>query len=303
MYVCCLVLFTFTDVHRSSTKKTQGAPETIQERLNDISTFYVSTYKKYTWQGSRVLALAYKPLPDMTGNVSATRNLDRDVVEIGLTFAGFAVFNCPIKGDSAAVLLEFKQSSHDLVKITGDQALTACHVACEVNIISQPALILVPMKSKQQFEWVSPDETEIVTNSEEMVDCSNSFEGIHDAFVKKVEGAVKAWATGDPFDLATRHRHQKKYTMIMEVQISPLCYCLQKKVGIVFQFPERYFVADIVLDEVILVALHLRYALDASNIALHFSNNCGVIFVSIPCLADLFKFRDNWEHMFLSSSE
>ncbi|GJU07566.1 manganese-transporting ATPase [Tanacetum coccineum] len=232
--------------------------------------------------------------------VSATRNLDRDVVEIGLTFAGFAVFNCPIKGDSAAVLLEFKQSSHDLVKITGDQALTACHVACEVNIISQPALILVPMKSKQQFEWVSPDETEIVTNSEEMVDCSNSFEGIHDAFVKKVEGAVKAWATGDPFDLATRHRHQKKYTMIMEVQISPLCYCLQKKVGIVFQFPERYFVADIVLDEVILVALHLRYALDASNIALHFSNNCGVIFVSIPCLADLFKFRDNWEHMFES---
>ncbi|GJW25711.1 hypothetical protein Tco_0039522, partial [Tanacetum coccineum] len=87
-------------------------------------------------------------------------------------------------------------------------------------------------------------------------------EGIHDAFVKKVEGAVKAWATGDPFDLATRHRHQKKYTMIMEVQISLLCYCLQKKVGIIFQFPERYSVADIVLDEVILVALHLRFEPD-----------------------------------------
>ncbi|GKA35070.1 probable manganese-transporting ATPase PDR2 [Tanacetum coccineum] len=243
MYVCCLVLFTFTDVHRVK-------PETIQERLNDIPAFYVSTYKKYTRQGSRVLALAYKPLPDMT--VSEARNLDRDVVESGLTFAGFAVFNCPIRGDSAAVLLELKQSSHDLVMITGDQALTACHVAREVNIISQPALILVPMKSKQQFEWVSPDETEIVTYSEEMVDCSNSFEGIHDAFAKKVEGAVKAWATGDPFYLATRHRHQKKYTMIMEVQISLLCYCLQKKVGIIFQFPERYSVADIVLDEVIL---------------------------------------------------
>ncbi|GJY77519.1 aldehyde dehydrogenase family 2 member C4-like protein [Tanacetum coccineum] len=34
-------------------------------------------------------------------------------------------------------------------------------------------------------------------------------EGIHDVFVKKVEGAVKAWATGDPFDLAaTRHGPQ-----------------------------------------------------------------------------------------------
>nr|GEW67719.1 probable manganese-transporting ATPase PDR2 [Tanacetum cinerariifolium] len=64
----------------------KGAPETIQERLNDIPAFYVSE----------------------------ARNLDRDVVEIGLIFAGFAVFNCPIRGDSFAVLLELKQSSHDL---------------------------------------------------------------------------------------------------------------------------------------------------------------------------------------------
>ncbi|GJR98830.1 zf-CCHC domain-containing protein [Tanacetum coccineum] len=46
-------------------------------------------------------------------------------------------------GDSAAVLLELKQSSHDPVMITDDQALTAFHVAREVNIISQLALILV----------------------------------------------------------------------------------------------------------------------------------------------------------------
>ncbi|KAF5792044.1 putative P-type Na(+) transporter [Helianthus annuus] len=146
----------------------KGAPETIQERLNDIPAFFVSTYKRYTRQGSRVLALAYKPLPDMT--VSEARNLDREVVETGLTFAGFAVFNCPIRGDSASVLLELKKSSHDLVMITGDQALTACHVARQVNIISKPALILGPTKNKQQFEWVSPDEKEIVTYSEEMVE-------------------------------------------------------------------------------------------------------------------------------------
>lgn len=44
----------------------QGAPETIQERLVDVPSTYVETYKKYTRQGSRVLALAYRPLPDMT---------------------------------------------------------------------------------------------------------------------------------------------------------------------------------------------------------------------------------------------
>ncbi|KAJ9562227.1 hypothetical protein OSB04_007387 [Centaurea solstitialis] len=146
----------------------KGAPETIQERLNDVPAFYVSTYKKYTRQGSRVLALAFKPLPDMT--VSEARNLDREVVESGLTFAGFAVFNCPIRGDSATVLAELKKSSHDLVMITGDQALTACHVARQVHIISKPALILAPTKNKERYEWVSPDETETVSYSEDEVE-------------------------------------------------------------------------------------------------------------------------------------
>ncbi|GJV02064.1 EH domain-containing protein 1-like protein [Tanacetum coccineum] len=41
-----------------------------------------------------------------------------------------------------------------------------------------------------------------------IVDFDSKGEGIHDIFVKKVEGAVKVWATGDPFDLATRHGPQ-----------------------------------------------------------------------------------------------
>ncbi|GKA89854.1 probable manganese-transporting ATPase PDR2 [Tanacetum coccineum] len=56
------------------------------------------------------------------------------------------------------------------VMITGDEALTACHVARKVNIISLPAIILVPAKNKKQYEWVSPDEIEIVTYSAEMVE-------------------------------------------------------------------------------------------------------------------------------------
>lgn len=47
--------------------------------------------------------------------------------------------------------------------ITGDQALTACHVAQQVHIISKPALILGRTKNKQGYDWVSPDETEIVS--------------------------------------------------------------------------------------------------------------------------------------------
>ncbi|KAG8376204.1 hypothetical protein BUALT_Bualt09G0038800 [Buddleja alternifolia] len=146
----------------------KGAPETIQERLVDVPAWYVKTYKKYTRQGSRVLALAYKSLPEMT--VSEARSLERDTVESGLTFAGFAVFNCPIRDDSAAVLSELKGSSHDLVMITGDQALTACHVAGQVNIISKPALILGRGKSKESYEWVTPDENYTVPYSEDEVE-------------------------------------------------------------------------------------------------------------------------------------
>ncbi|GJM88530.1 hypothetical protein PR202_ga04604 [Eleusine coracana subsp. coracana] len=135
----------------------KGAPETIQERLVDVPAAYVETYKKYTRQGSRVLALAFKSLPEMP--VSEARSLERDEVESGLTFAGFAVFNCPIRNDSATVLRELEQSSHDLVMITGDQALTACHVATQVHISSKPVLILTRMKTGG-FEWISPDETD-----------------------------------------------------------------------------------------------------------------------------------------------
>ncbi|XP_031110367.1 probable manganese-transporting ATPase PDR2 isoform X2 [Ipomoea triloba] len=146
----------------------KGAPETIQDRLVDVPHFYVPTYKKYTRQGSRVLALAFKPLPEMT--VSEARSLERDIVESGLTFAGFAVFNCPIRVDSATVLSELKKSSHDLVMITGDQALTACHVASQVHIISKPAMILSRAKNNEKYDWVSPDETDIVSYSENEVE-------------------------------------------------------------------------------------------------------------------------------------
>lgn len=46
--------------------------------------------------------------------------------------------------------------------ITGDQALTACHVASQVHIISKPTLILGPASNGQGYNWMSPDETEII---------------------------------------------------------------------------------------------------------------------------------------------
>ncbi|GKU88868.1 hypothetical protein SLEP1_g3083 [Rubroshorea leprosula] len=116
----------------------KGAPETIQDKLANLPPSYVETYKTYTRQGSRVLALAFKSLPNMM------------------------VFNCPIRADSTTILLELKNSSHGLVTIIGDQALTACHVASQVHIVSKPALILAPARDGEGYERMSPDETESI---------------------------------------------------------------------------------------------------------------------------------------------
>ncbi|CAI9775776.1 unnamed protein product [Fraxinus pennsylvanica] len=54
--------------------------------------------------------------------------------------------------------------------ITGDQALTACHVAGQVNIVSKPALILCTTKNSEGYEWASPDESDIVEYRENAVE-------------------------------------------------------------------------------------------------------------------------------------
>lgn len=56
--------------------------------------------------------------------------------------AGFAVFRSPLKEDSEPALRMLRESRHQLVMITGDAPLTACHTAAQVHIVTRPALIL-----------------------------------------------------------------------------------------------------------------------------------------------------------------
>ena len=46
--------------------------------------------------------------------------------------------------------------------ITGDQALTACHVASQVHIITKSSLILGLARNGKGYKWMSLDESEIV---------------------------------------------------------------------------------------------------------------------------------------------
>jgi len=133
---------------------TKGAPEVLKPMFTSVPDYYDNLYKYWARNGSRVIALGYK---DTKLNVAAIRNINRNEVECDLTFAGFLLFECPLKEDSAEAIDMLNHSSHRVVMITGDNALTACHVAKQVEIVKRPVLILDKFNDKLQ--WQNVDET------------------------------------------------------------------------------------------------------------------------------------------------
>eukprot|EP00891_Asterochloris_glomerata_P000411 jgi/Astpho2/411/Aster-03461 len=134
----------------------KGAPEVVQPMLEQVPGDFEAAYKQFASQGARVIALAYKQLPSHL-STPELRELPREQLESKLQFGGFAVLQCPLKPESAPTLEMLRDSSHQLVMITGDQPLTACHAASRVSIVDRPVLIL--SEPDEGFEWVTPDES------------------------------------------------------------------------------------------------------------------------------------------------
>ena len=141
----------------------KGAPETIMKMLVTVPADYEETYKYFTRRGSRVLALAFKQLTvDSELGTHKINELKREKVEAGLTFAGFLVLQCPLKDDAKQSVQMLNESSHRVVMITGDNPLTAVHVAREVEIVDREVLILdAPEHStegEEKLVWRSVDD-------------------------------------------------------------------------------------------------------------------------------------------------
>lgn len=142
----------------------KGAPETIRHMLVDAPEKYEEIFKSFTRAGSRVLALAYKELDTGVNVVKIKRN----EVESKLHFAGFIVFHCPLKPDAIETIKMLNESSHRSVMITGDNPLTACHVAKEVAIVDKEVLILdYPEEHHEVSEaevlvWRNVEETKVI---------------------------------------------------------------------------------------------------------------------------------------------
>ncbi|KAF2722993.1 hypothetical protein K431DRAFT_283498 [Polychaeton citri CBS 116435] len=154
---------------RSTGKKTKatfvgvkGAPETLRNMLTDVPPKYEETYKFFSRNGARVLALAFKYLSssDELG-LNKINDLKREQVECDLHFAGFLILQCPLKNDAISAIRMLNESSHRVVMITGDNPLTAVHVAKKVEIVDRDVMILDAPEndgSGENLVWRSVDD-------------------------------------------------------------------------------------------------------------------------------------------------
>jgi cation-transporting ATPase 13A1 len=110
-------------------------------------------YLHYAREGSRVLALGHKELGVLSHQ--QLRDLSRASVESKLQFAGFLIISCPLKADSKAVVKEILHSSHHLTMITGDNPLTACHVASELKLIHKKHALVLGNDGSGTWTWKS----------------------------------------------------------------------------------------------------------------------------------------------------
>lgn len=80
----------------------KGAPEILKKFMKEVPADYDSLYLKHVKEGSRVLALAYKPIQKMSQ--LEFNSFTREQAECDLIFSGFIVAECPLKPDTKSVI-------------------------------------------------------------------------------------------------------------------------------------------------------------------------------------------------------
>ncbi|EFC50295.1 cation-transporting ATPase [Naegleria gruberi] len=132
----------------------KGAPELVKPFLTGSEVpgalqSYDTRFQHLTQIGMRVITLAYKDLN--TTDLNVVEKLTREEVEKDLIFAGFASFQSDIKPNTKETIQNLKNSSHKVIMITGDNPLTASHVAKELEMTNKPILSL--KQDNEKYYW------------------------------------------------------------------------------------------------------------------------------------------------------
>lgn len=134
----------------------KGAPEVLKNMFSHIPSHYDDTYLSLSRRGARVLALGHREFGKLSSQ--EVRDLKREDIESKLNFVGFVIISCPLKTDSKKAIAEIINASHSVIMITGDNPLTACHVAKELKFIGKIHTLILT-KSEEKWGWNSIDES------------------------------------------------------------------------------------------------------------------------------------------------
>jgi cation-transporting ATPase 13A1 len=139
----------------------KGSPEIIETLLGaEKPKWYWDTYNDLTRRGMRIIALACKKINTDNMSLAELSKLPRSFAESDLHFIGFIAFRCLVRKDSKDVLMQLKNSSHQLMMITGDAVLTASYVADEVGIVvAQRVLVLENKEGTEELIWSKEKKT------------------------------------------------------------------------------------------------------------------------------------------------
>lgn len=109
----------------------KGSPEAIRAVCaeSSIPINFDTVFQKYSSEGYYILGCAARVLKD-EGELSGKR----DDLESNLEFLGFVLLQNPVKSETCSVLHTLQRANIENIIITGDNALTAIHVAREIGL-------------------------------------------------------------------------------------------------------------------------------------------------------------------------
>ena len=134
----------------------KGSPEIIQSLSveTSIPDDYFDVLEKYTKDGLRVIALAYKEVKDLGGNQVKSRK--REEIEFDIIFIGFLIMENSIKTETNDCISVLKEAEILTVMATGDNGLTAISVGRNWGIISHDKTVYLAelVKNKQSNQGI-----------------------------------------------------------------------------------------------------------------------------------------------------
>lgn len=187
----------------------KGAPETLKSMFVNVPSYYDETYLSLSRRGARVLALGHREFGKLS--TQEVRDLKREDIESNLKFVGFVIISCPLKTDSKDAIAEIINASHSVVMITGDNPLTACHVAKELEFTkNDQTLILTNYEGKWRWKSIDDRLQLPVEPSKDIKEYTSNYdlcitgEGLcylldnHNKFLSKLLPYIRVFARFDP---------------------------------------------------------------------------------------------------------